>query len=166
MPAGILGGTLLGTLFGLSVRTRGVYFILVTLAMGYIIWGVGYRWTALTGGDSGITNVPAPALGDLKVTNASQFYYLVLAVVVLVLIVYQRLVSSAFGLALRGLMPVTLLTASGNTATPARMHLPSNNSHDCLCARPRGHSAPHGHGQSAADTPRRPSCVPSSRSAL
>ena len=103
VPAGILAGTLLGTLFGLSVRTRGVYFILVTLAMGYIIWGVGYRWTALTGGDSGITNVPAPALGDLKVTNASQFYYLVLAVVVIVLIVYQRLVSSAFGLALRGI---------------------------------------------------------------
>lgn len=101
--AGITAGTLLGTVFGLSVRTRGVYFILVTLAMGYIIWGVGYRWTALTGGDSGITNVPAPSVGGLKVANANQFYYLVLTVVVIMLVAYQRLVSSPFGLALRGI---------------------------------------------------------------
>jgi branched-chain amino acid transport system permease protein len=103
VAAGVLAGTLLGMVFGLSVRTRGVYFILVTLAMGYIIWGVGYRWTALTGGDSGITNVPAPAIGGMKITNASQFYYLVLTVVVLVLAVYHRLVNSPFGLALRGI---------------------------------------------------------------
>jgi branched-chain amino acid transport system permease protein len=103
VAAGVLAGTLLGMVFGLSVRTRGVYFILVTLAMGYIIWGVGYRWTALTGGDSGITNVPAPAIGGMKITNASQFYYLVLTVVVIVLAVYHRLVNSPFGLALRGI---------------------------------------------------------------
>jgi branched-chain amino acid transport system permease protein len=101
--AGITAGTLLGTVFGLSVRTRGVYFILVTLAMGYIIWGVGYRWTALTGGDSGITNVPAPSVGGLKVANANQFYYLVLTVVVIMLVAYRRLVASPFGLALRGI---------------------------------------------------------------
>ena len=101
--AGITAGTLLGTVFGLSVRTRGVYFILVTLAMGYIIWGVGYRWTALTGGDSGITNVPAPSVGGLKVANANQFYYLVLTVVVITLLAYRRLVASPFGLALRGI---------------------------------------------------------------
>ncbi len=103
VAAGILSGTLLGSIFGLSVRTRGVYFILVTLAMGYIIWGVGYRWTALTGGDSGITNVPAPAIGEFQITNANQFYYLVLAVLVLVLVAYQKLVRSPFGLALRGI---------------------------------------------------------------
>lgn len=49
MALGLVMGTALGLLFGLSVRTRGVYFILVTLAMGYVIWGVGYRWSSLTG---------------------------------------------------------------------------------------------------------------------
>ena len=101
--AGIFSGTLLGCIFGLSVRTRGVYFILVTLAMGYIIWGVGYRWTALTGGDSGITNVPAPGIGAFQIENANQFYYLVLAVVVIVVFAYQKLVQSPFGLAVRGI---------------------------------------------------------------
>ena len=103
IPAGIFAGTILGCIYGLSVRTRGVYFILVTLAMGYIIWGVGYRWTALTGGDSGITNVPAPGIGEFQIENAIQFYYLVLFVVVLVMGAYYRLVNSPFGLALRGI---------------------------------------------------------------
>ena len=103
VPAGLLAGTSLGLLYGLSVRTRGVYFILVTLAIGYIIWGVGYRWTALTGGDSGITNVPAPMVAGLQISTGVQFYYVVLAVLLAVLVTYQKLVRSPFGLALRGI---------------------------------------------------------------
>lgn len=103
VPAGILAGTLLGLLFGLSVRTRGVYFILVTLAMGYIVWGVGYRWSSFTGGDSGVTNVPAPAIAGLQVTSPVQYYYVVLVILLAVLWCYGRLVQSPFGLALRGI---------------------------------------------------------------
>lgn len=102
-PAGILAGTLLGLLFGFAVRTRGVYFILVTLAMGYVIWGVGYRWSSFTGGDSGVTNVPAPAIAGLQVTSPVQYYYIVLAILLAVLWFYGRLVRSPFGLALRGI---------------------------------------------------------------
>ena len=39
-PAGLLAGTLLALVFGVAVRTRGVYFILITLAFGYIILGI------------------------------------------------------------------------------------------------------------------------------
>lgn len=102
-PAGMLAGTLLGLLFGFAVRTRGVYFILVTLAMGYVIWGVGYRWSSFTGGDSGVTNVPAPAIAGLQVTSPVQYYYIVLAILLAVLWFYGRLVRSPFGLALRGI---------------------------------------------------------------
>ena len=102
-PAGILAGTLLGLLFGFAVRTRGVYFILVTLAMGYVVWGVGYRWSSFTGGDSGVTNVPAPGIGTLQVTSPTQYYYVVLLVLFAVLWLYGRVVRSPFGLALRGI---------------------------------------------------------------
>ncbi|MBU3724909.1 MAG: branched-chain amino acid ABC transporter permease [Burkholderiaceae bacterium] len=102
-PAGILMGTGLGLLFGLSVRTRGVYFILVTLAMGYVIWGIGYRWASFTGGDSGVTNVPAPTLAGVTLTSLLHYYYFVLAVLALVVYVYHRLIHSPFGLALRGI---------------------------------------------------------------
>jgi branched-chain amino acid transport system permease protein len=102
-PAGILMGTSLGLLFGLSVRTRGVYFILVTLAMGYVIWGIGYRWASFTGGDSGVTNVPAPSIGGFTLSTMLEYYYFVLAVLLLVMFLYHRLIRSPFGLALRGI---------------------------------------------------------------
>ena len=49
-PAGLLAGSLLAVVFGIAVRTRGVYFILVTLALGYVVWGVAHRWSSFTGG--------------------------------------------------------------------------------------------------------------------
>jgi branched-chain amino acid transport system permease protein len=73
-PAGILAGTLLAMLFAFSVRTRGVYFILITLAFGYIVWGVAYRWASFTGGDNGVTNVPYPAIGSWAITNSVQYF--------------------------------------------------------------------------------------------
>ncbi|HRO59347.1 MAG TPA: branched-chain amino acid ABC transporter permease [Burkholderiaceae bacterium] len=102
-PAGIVAGTLLGMLFGLSVRTRGVYFILITIALGYIVWGVAYRWSSFTGGDNGVTNVPRPALAGYGLESMTSYYYFMLAVIVLSLLAYRVLVSSPFGLTLRGI---------------------------------------------------------------
>jgi len=102
-PAGILAGTLLSFVFAFAVRTRGVYFILITLAFGYIVWGVAYRWASFTGGDNGVTNVPFPAIGRYRVANATQYYYVVLITVVLCGLAYRLLVTSPFGLTLRGI---------------------------------------------------------------
>ena len=102
-PAGILAGSALSLVFAVAVRTRGVYFILITLAFGYIIWGVAYRWASFTGGDNGVTNVPFPAIGPFRVSNATQFYYVALAVIVLCGLAYRMLVTSPFGLTLRGI---------------------------------------------------------------
>jgi branched-chain amino acid transport system permease protein len=102
-PAGILAGTALSFLFAFAVRTRGVYFILITLAFGYIVWGVAYRWASFTGGDNGVTKVPYPAIGGYGVTNATQYYYVVLIAVVLCGLAYRLLVTSPFGLTLRGI---------------------------------------------------------------
>jgi branched-chain amino acid transport system permease protein len=101
-PAGILAGTLLGVLFGLAVRTRGVYFILITMAFGYLVWGVAHRWSSFTGGDNGVTNVPFPAVGPFGIESHTEYYYFVLAVVALCAVGYGILVASPFGLALRG----------------------------------------------------------------
>ena len=102
-PAGILAGTLLAFVFAFAVRTRGVYFILITLAFGYIIWGVAYRWASFTGGDNGVTGVPFPAVGTLRVGGATTYYYVVLVIVLLCAWAYRVLVSSPFGLTLRGI---------------------------------------------------------------
>ena len=102
-PAGIVLGTLLAAVFGISVRTRGVYFILITIALGYVVWGVAHRWSSFTGGDNGVTNVPFPALGPLAVTSHTQYYYVVLAAVILCGLGYRVLIRSPFGLGLRGI---------------------------------------------------------------
>lgn len=102
-PAGLLAGTLLGVLFGLAVRTRGVYFILVTMAFGYVVWGVAHRWSSFTGGDNGVTNVPFPAVGPLRIGSHTEYYYFVLAVVVVCALGYRLLIRSPFGLTLRGI---------------------------------------------------------------
>jgi branched-chain amino acid transport system permease protein len=102
-PAGIVLGTLLAAVFGISVRTRGVYFILITIALGYVVWGVAHRWSSFTGGDNGVTNVPFPALGPLAVTSHTQYYYVVLAAVILCGLGYRALIRSPFGLGLRGI---------------------------------------------------------------
>jgi branched-chain amino acid transport system permease protein len=96
-------GTLLAVIFGIAVRTRGVYFILVTIALGFIVWGVTYRWASFTGGDNGITNVPYPAVGEWRVASMTAYYYVVLVIVALYALAYRRLVSSPFGLTLRGI---------------------------------------------------------------
>jgi branched-chain amino acid transport system permease protein len=102
-PAGILAGTVLALVFGLSVRTRGVYFILITIAFGFVVWGVAHRWSSFTGGDNGVTNVPFPAIGPLAIGSHTQYYYLVLIAVIACAAGYRVLVRSPFGLGLRGI---------------------------------------------------------------
>jgi branched-chain amino acid transport system permease protein len=102
-PTGIIAGTLLAMLYGVSVRTRGVYFILITIALGYIFWGAVYRWASFTGGDNGITNVPPPSIAGVTVASQTAYYYLVFAVVVLCALGYRILITSPFGLSLRGI---------------------------------------------------------------
>ena len=102
-PAGVLAGVLLALVFAFAVRTRGVYFILITLAFGYVVWGVAHRWSSFTGGDNGITNVPFPAVGTVRVDSHTEYYYVVLVVAALCALGYRILVASPFGLALRGI---------------------------------------------------------------
>jgi branched-chain amino acid transport system permease protein len=101
--AGVAAGTVLAMIFALSVRTRGVYFILITLAFGYVIWGVAHRWSSFTGGDNGVTNVPFPSVGRLQIASTTQYYYLVLVIVLVAAAVYNVIVTSPFGLSLRGI---------------------------------------------------------------
>ena len=51
----------------LALRATGIGFIMITLALGQIIWGLAYRWISLTGGDNGINvrDRPAPFGYDL-----------------------------------------------------------------------------------------------------
>jgi len=103
VPAGMGAAIILSLIYGIAVRTSGVYFILVTIALGHVFWGISWTWVSFTNGEGGITNVPAPAVGSLAITSHSSYYYIVLAVVALCVLGYRTLTRSPFGLTLRGI---------------------------------------------------------------
>ena len=92
-----------GALFGvLSLRASGIGFLMITLALGQIVWGVAYRANALTGGDNGITLPARPAPFGIDINSASSFYYFTLIVFAIALFCIWRLTRSPFGAALCG----------------------------------------------------------------
>jgi branched-chain amino acid transport system permease protein len=86
----------------LSLRSTGIGFIMITLALGEILWGLAYRWISLTGGDNGI-NVPGrPAPFGFSLSSPIVFYYTTLIVFLLSVVSMWVLVRSPFGAALMG----------------------------------------------------------------
>ena len=97
---GVLAATAVAAIFALlAVRTSGVYFLLLTLALGMIVWGICLRWTEVTGGENGIRGDIRPAI----LMAHRNFYWLVLAAAALLSYAMWRFVRSPFGLTLQGI---------------------------------------------------------------
>jgi branched-chain amino acid transport system permease protein len=100
---GMAIGAALAALFGLfAIRASGVYFLMITLALGQCVWGLAYRWNSLTGGDNGINVTNRPDFG-LDLTNERTFFFLVFAFFAASLILLYILVRSPFGRSLEGI---------------------------------------------------------------
>ena len=100
---GILLGAALAALFGLfAIRAGGVYFLMITLALGQCVWGLAYRWNSLTGGDNGINISGRPSFG-LDLSNEVTFFYLVFAFFAVSMVLMYVLVRSPFGQSLAGI---------------------------------------------------------------
>jgi branched-chain amino acid transport system permease protein len=93
----------LAALFGLfAIRAGGVYFLMITLALGQCVWGLAYRWNSLTGGDNGINISGRPSFG-LDLSNEVTFFYLVFAFFAVSMVLMYVLVRSPFGQSLAGI---------------------------------------------------------------
>lgn len=90
----------LTAVFGLAtMRMSGVYYLMVTVALGMICWGIAHKWSAVTGGDNGLSGVAPP-----EPLQAYWVYYFFVLVVFLLVTTALAVVSrSPLGLALRGL---------------------------------------------------------------
>ncbi|HEX5508352.1 MAG TPA: branched-chain amino acid ABC transporter permease [Pseudolabrys sp.] len=86
----------------LSLRTTGIGFIMITLALGEIIWGLAYRWISVTNGDNGINVHSRPMPFGFSLTSPEAFYYVTFVVFVICTILVTIFVRSPFGAALRG----------------------------------------------------------------
>jgi len=102
-PVALLVSALFALVTGaLSLRTRGVYFIMITLAFAqmtyYIVAGL-----ARYGGDDGLTiQKRSQFIAPINLSNKVQFYYICLALLCASIYLIWRIVNSRFGLALQG----------------------------------------------------------------
>ena len=105
LPAGIAMAALTSIVFGLlALRTRGSYFLMITLALSQVLWGIAFGWRSLTGGDDGLPEVPRPNLSlPWSMSDNTPFYYFVLLFFVVGTMVLVRIVASPFGYVLRGI---------------------------------------------------------------
>jgi branched-chain amino acid transport system permease protein len=94
---------LVAALCGLvALRASGLSFLMITLAMGQVLWGLAYRWAGVTGGDNGLSGLTRPAPFGVSLDSASHFYWFALVVFGLVLAAVVTLVGSPLGAGIRG----------------------------------------------------------------
>jgi branched-chain amino acid transport system permease protein len=103
-----IGGAVVATLLTsaifavLALRSTGIGFLMITLALGQILWGIAYRWADLTNGDNGVSIATRPEPFGLSLAEAPSFYYATLVVFLIALAVMAAFERSPFGASLRG----------------------------------------------------------------
>ncbi len=101
---GVGTALLLGGVLGfLILRRRGVYFALLTLAFTQMLFYVVYRWTAVTGGESGLGGIVRPPLFGVDLGSQRTFYYVTAAMVFAAALFVWRVVHAPFGAVLQAI---------------------------------------------------------------
>lgn len=107
---GVAAAALLALLYGLlALRTTGVYFLMITLALAQVLWGIAYSWRSVTNGDDGLRGIrrEGTELLGLRLGETGDYFLFVLGVFVLVGILVLVIHRSPFGFALRGIREST-----------------------------------------------------------
>ena len=104
VAAGALAVTLLAAaLFAaLALRGTGLGFVMITVALGQIVWGIAYRWISITNGDNGVSVKGRPSPLGLSLASPAAFYWATLIVFLVALVSMAIFVASPFGASLRG----------------------------------------------------------------
>ncbi len=99
-----IGGTVaMAALFGvIALRATGLGFLMITLALSQVLWGLAYRMSNITNGDNGVSGLTRPAPFGISLENPVAFYWFVLIVAVVAFGTMAIFVSSAFGSSLQG----------------------------------------------------------------
>jgi len=113
---GVLAATILAALFGYMATLRtGTYAVLLTLAFNELVYFIAFQWTAVTGGDDGLTgidrpNLEIPGLFSIDLQSSLSYYYFSFAVFMLAFIIIRRITISPFGKILQGIRENELRT--------------------------------------------------------
>jgi branched-chain amino acid transport system permease protein len=100
---GLIVGLLAMALYAvLSLRASGIGYIMITLALGEIVWGLAYRWISVTNGDNGINVRSRPEPFGISLGTPTAFYFTCLVIFLISLLVCAVFVRSPMGAAVLG----------------------------------------------------------------
>jgi branched-chain amino acid transport system permease protein len=99
-----IGGTVAtAAFFGvIALRATGLGFLMITLALSQVLWGLAYRMSDVTNGDNGIAGLTRPAPFGISIDGAASFYWFALVVTLFAYLMMAIFVSSSFGSSLKG----------------------------------------------------------------
>lgn len=102
---GTLGSAVIALPIGaISVRSKGLYFAMLTMAFSQFLWALAYKWRDLTGGDDGMVGIVRQSLTGLVDFNSpTVFYYFILVSIFLLYLFCLWLIKSPFGKVLQGI---------------------------------------------------------------
>ena len=104
LPLAIVAAAAVAAVFGLiAIRSRGIYFLMMTLALSQLFYGVGLEWESVTHGWNGISGITRPTIFGFSLLEATPLYYTSLIVTGVCYLVLRRIVRSPFGIALQGI---------------------------------------------------------------
>ena len=99
----IAGTVAMAAFFGvIALRATGLGFLMITLALSQVLWGLAYRMSNVTNGDNGIAGLTRPAPFGISIDSPASFYWFVLVVAAFAFLMMAIFVSSAFGSSLKG----------------------------------------------------------------
>jgi branched-chain amino acid transport system permease protein len=99
----IAGTTAMAAFFGIiALRATGLGFLMITLALSQVLWGLAYRMSNVTNGDNGIAGLTRPTPFGISLDSAGSFYWFALVVAMIAFFMMTVFVSSAFGSSLKG----------------------------------------------------------------
>jgi len=102
-PAALLLTTLIGMVFGwIALRATGLGFLMLTLALSQIVWGLGYRWVSVTNGDNGLSGLTRPHPFGIDLDISNNFYWFALLITCACVYAISVLIRSPFGVSIRG----------------------------------------------------------------
>jgi branched-chain amino acid transport system permease protein len=104
VAAGALAVTLVAAAVfaALALRGTGLGFVMITVALGQIVWGVAYRWISITGGDNGISVRGRPSPLGLSLASPTAFYWATLVVFLVAVVSMAIFAASPFGASVCG----------------------------------------------------------------
>jgi len=104
IPLAIIGSVFLSVIFGIIViHSEGIYFLMMTLALSQLFYGLAINWESVTHGWNGISGIARPSIFGFSLTQTNPRYYTTLVIIIICYLLLLVIINSPFGLILQGI---------------------------------------------------------------